>query len=641
VKQFFLKLLLLAPIPLLVIGLNWVIDPVHLKDAEQYERGIAQLILAGKNVTNIWNPDEEAYLKAYIDNLQQRKDVLILGSSRSKLIRSDSFPGLTFFNNSISGGGLIDYLAIYELYRQKNLTPSIVVLELSPWLLNRDYASIWEAFNAHRKELEQQVLHPELNLGQPIQIGRSASTDWAEFLSPGYFQTSFYSWLRGTIKPAENKSAYFEYQDGDLPVGETIRSDGSAIYPERVQNTTEAGQITAQAIEYARNPAGVPETLDPGRQQVLEGFIDYLRRQGVQVIFYLPPYHPKAYELMANSERYKIIVDAQKYYEDLAQRKNITLVGSYDPADLALDSTAFFDASHPTQDAVKAIFAGHIPNAQQTVSTPTADEIKVVGVSNQNGLEVVNNKPFFWIGQGPTCLSVRSTRAGTAILVLTARPGPSVSNTMERHLLVNMVNGYSATLTINEYPNVQIPIPVQRGLNDACLVPLDKPTELELPNGDRRPLLLGVSDVRAQFSTQPIASLSDSCQLIFTDGWHQLERTETNWRRWSNGNAALKVLVGADTTATLSGELNSIQRPNQVDIVVNGNLVTTLKTDWEEWAFKSFPPLTFALKTGPNVIEFRSHNLPITQTNDLRPLAIAVKDLHLELSGNRPCEIQP
>ena len=204
-KRFFGRLLLIVPILFGVVAVNWLIDPVHLRDADQYERGIAQLISAGKGVTNIWNPNEAAYLESYIDGLQQRKDVLVLGSSRSKLIRSDSFPGLTFFNNSIGGGGLIDYLAIYELYRQKNLVPDTVVIELSPWIMYRDYASKWDAFDSHRGALERRVLHPELDQSQPIQIGSTASTDWAEFLSPGYFQTSFYHWLRGTLKPAENK----------------------------------------------------------------------------------------------------------------------------------------------------------------------------------------------------------------------------------------------------------------------------------------------------------------------------------------------------------------------------------------------------------------------------------------------------
>ena len=52
-KTFCAKLLLLLPLPLLVIGYNWFIDPVHLRDAEQYEYGIAHHILNGQRVTKL------------------------------------------------------------------------------------------------------------------------------------------------------------------------------------------------------------------------------------------------------------------------------------------------------------------------------------------------------------------------------------------------------------------------------------------------------------------------------------------------------------------------------------------------------------------------------------------------------------
>ena len=639
-KRFFGRLLLIVPILFGVVAVNWLIDPVHLRDADQYERGIAQLISAGKGVTNIWNPNEAAYLESYIDGLQQRKDVLVLGSSRSKLIRSDSFPGLTFFNNSIGGGGLIDYLAIYELYRQKNLVPDTVVIELSPWIMYRDYASKWDAFDSHRGALERRVLHPELDQSQPIQIGSTASTDWAEFLSPGYFQTSFYSWLRGTLKPAENKATYFEYKDGDLPVGETVLSDGSVIYPERVQNTSEVERVTALAIEYAQNPAGIPTDLDSNAQKVLEGFVDYLRQQGVRVIFYLPPYHPKTYDLLVNSKRYQIITDIQKYVEELAKRKDVTLIGSYNPADLVLDNTAFFDGSHPTQDAVKSIFAGRIQGTPQGAASKVTDQIQVAGVNNPNGLEVVNNKPFFWIGQGSTCLTVRSSRAGAAILILQANPGPGIPETAQRNLRVSTALGNTTQVSVANYPTVEIPVLIQQGLNEVCFTPLDEPTVLEYPNGDQRPLLLGVSEVRVQLIPQEATLQATVCELTFSNGWHPAEHAGSNWLRWNTGRGRLNAFVDADTTAVLQGLINSIQRPNKVDVIVNDTPVTTLPIDWEEWAIKPFTPLTLTLKAGLNTIEFVSHNPPITQTTDARPLAVAIQDLQL-LSNGQPCKIEP
>lgn len=639
-RRFFLKLLLIIPVFFLVFGFNWFVDPVHLRDANQYEQGIAQMILAEKNVTNIWNPNEAVYLEAFIEGLPQRKEVLVFGSSRSKLLRSDSFPGLTFFNNSISGGGLNDYLALYELYRQKNLIPSVVVLELSPWILNGAYASVWQDFNAVQSELEQRILHPELATGGPLRIGRTTSIDWAEFLSPGYFQTSFYSWLNGTLKPAENKANYFEYQPGSLPVGETILSDGSAIYPERVQNSANIEKVTAAAIEYAQNPAGLPQALDPQRQKMLESFVQYLQNQGVQVVFYLPPYHPKTYELLMNSEPYKIIAEAQQYFTDLAQRTGVTLVGSYNPAELALDNLSFFDGSHPTQEAVRTLFSGRIAGGQPSAVTPAVADIQVTGIDNPNGLEVVDNKPVFWIGQGSTCFNIHSSRAGIALLNFSAQPGPAIPADNQRHLLIQAANGYSTTLTLAEYPEIQIPIPVVAMQNEVCLTPLDRPVVLEQPNGDRRPLLLGVSDVRVQLLPQSGPTQSAFCELTFRDGWQGVERDGSSWMRWNNGRAQLSALVSSPTTVTLQGNIISLQRPNDIDALLNGERITVLKIDWKEWAFKPFTPFTLTLKAGLNSLEFISHNAPITQPNDSRLLAVALQNLQMLKDDNQPCVIK-
>ncbi len=213
-KRFWLKILLLVPLPIIVIGFNWFVDPVHLRHAGQYEHGIAQLILDDHRVTNILNPNEEAYIKFIVDGSKTRKDVLVFGSSRSKLIHADSFPGLSLFNNSIGGAGLVDYLAIYRMYRQKQLLPSIAVIELSPWILMRDYSSVWKTLNASKQELENQLSLTASQKTPPFQTHSSDQVAFSEFLSLGYFQTSFCTWADQLFRPSTSSNTYFVWQDG-------------------------------------------------------------------------------------------------------------------------------------------------------------------------------------------------------------------------------------------------------------------------------------------------------------------------------------------------------------------------------------------------------------------------------------------
>ncbi|HUI08008.1 MAG TPA: hypothetical protein VL486_13500 [Verrucomicrobiae bacterium] len=631
-KRFWLKTLLLVPVPLMVVGFNWFVDPVHLRNADQYEYDIAQLVLDGKRVTNISNPNEAAYIKFFVDGLKTRKDVLVLGSSRSKLIRSDSFPTLSFFNNSIAGAGLVDYLAIYQMYRQKRLIPSIAVVELSPWILMRDYSSVWKTLNAHKQQLERWVLSPTRGKSRPMDIRSSIRADFSEFLSLGYFQTSFYTWADRLRHPTEHKDSCFVWQEGTLPMGETLLTDGSAIYPEYVEHTRDREHVTALAIEYARKPAGIPQSIDPECQKVLEAFLDQLAHDGVRAVLYLPPYHPKAYALMVDSPQDRIIVGEQKYYEELARRKGLTLVGSYNPADFGLDETAFFDGSHATQEAVRKLFAARLPAEEQAraVNRESPDHVELAGVNNPNGLELVDGKPFFWIGDGDTCLSIRSTRAGTALITFHAEAGPSAPGSPQRTLLLKAAHKYSRLVLIEQYPQVAISFPVDAGLSEVCLTPQDKPTVLEQPNGDRRPLLLGVSDLQVKLLPEG-AIPPDRAALAFqfASGWHPVERSGRDWLCWTDGRGRLIVQTDRETTGSLSGEILSARRPNNVDVIVNGEKIKTLAVDWPEWAFRSFGPLRLPLKSGQNSIEFVSEKPPLVQPSDPRPLAVAIKNLRL------------
>jgi hypothetical protein len=167
-----------------------------------------------------------------------------------------------------------------------------------------------------------------------------------------------------------------------------------------------------------------------------------------------------------------------------------------------MNTLDFFDGSHPNEEAIGRLFTVALPHQPSTASNGTviAPQIRIVGVNNPNGLEVLHNQPFFWIGSGDTCLDVRSSQSGAALLQMQMLPGPSLPETQERQLLVRDQVGNSQQMTIQSYPLVTIKIQVQEGLNEVCLTPLDHPST-PLVNGDKRPLLIGVSE--ASISLRP------------------------------------------------------------------------------------------------------------------------------------------
>jgi hypothetical protein len=92
--------------------------------------------------------------------------------------------------------------------------------------------------------------------------------------------------------------------------------------------------------------------LDDKLRLKFEKFLDYLLDRRIKVIFFLAPYHPYLYDYMANSPKYKIILEAERYFRKKALENNITVIGSYNPGNCGLGEADFYDAMHPKREAV-------------------------------------------------------------------------------------------------------------------------------------------------------------------------------------------------------------------------------------------------------------------------------------------------
>ena len=171
---------------LTVAATNYCVDPAQLFSGGNYEKGVAGILLSGNNVANVSNYDERLLQKAYVNNLKRRNDVIVLGSSRSMQLRSHLFPGMSFFNHGVSGASIEDYLAIYELYEQRELAPSVVVLGLDPWILNQySKQDRWESLR-----WEYFSMANRLNINPTIINSDNKSKKLTELISLPYLEES-------------------------------------------------------------------------------------------------------------------------------------------------------------------------------------------------------------------------------------------------------------------------------------------------------------------------------------------------------------------------------------------------------------------------------------------------------------------
>jgi hypothetical protein len=340
-----------------ILWINYSIDPARLFH-DQHEKRMAELLLSGSNVATSVNYDDRLLQKHYISHLQKSKEVVVLGSSRTMLIRSNLFPGTRFMNNSVSGASIEDLLAIYELYSKKKIHPSILIIGLDPWLLNKNSGQDrWQILSFEWMAVQKKMNeNPKLWMTW-LKIIQYRLKKQSEIISPSYTQES----LRMFLREGWKETVYYPTMrdSEDLQVK---HYDGSVSYDIKMRSKT-IQEVQQDAIGYAREGDVYAlenfTQLNPVACRDLELFLDLVKKDGVQVYFLLAPYHPETYKRLISSPKYQIIHQAQNYFTGLAAKRRIPLLGSYNPSDCSLGEEDFFDGMHPKQIFFDKTFKEH------------------------------------------------------------------------------------------------------------------------------------------------------------------------------------------------------------------------------------------------------------------------------------------
>ncbi len=361
-NKVLLKLtLMVLPLVTLLISINVIIDPGSLFH-DGVEEEIANIILDGKRAgipREYIDYTERDFQKSFITRVEEKKDVIAFGSSRVRYIRGDLFPGKSFHNNAVNAASLEDFITQYHLYRKRGLVPERLVLALDHWILDKDNGyTNWLTLRSDYFDAAEQMKLPfphgaDLNAGMSDDVilfyQRPEFLKWREALSPAYFQASWKRLISGNFSLTREKRV--------LPTQETeaytlyvINEDGSF-----------ADQKHPSSVEDVRN---LVDTVDDGvsplkeiNEQLaknLERFLDVLKEDGVEVLLVLVPTHPRTYVKWTKNDN-KGLIKGEAFFRDLAKRKGLPIVGSYNPANIPADESEFRDWVHPYRPVLERI----------------------------------------------------------------------------------------------------------------------------------------------------------------------------------------------------------------------------------------------------------------------------------------------
>ncbi len=343
-------MLLFAPLVLFVSGMNYIVDPARYFHVGMYEWKMADILLHGKNVATPSFFNDRRLQKYIIEGFHEKKDVLVLGSSRTMLISARMLGTTRFFNHSVNGALLEDFIALYEVLREKKFIPRTVILGLDPWLLNKNTGlENWKSLQTYYEKGAAR-LGLKGKWDEYLGLDRFVPYTYFMLISPVYFKISLFSRIsrfRLRNHTAEKMFYATAQPEGNDPI---LHPDGTRSYRKALREKS-VEDVRKLAYDYVNvKPVYALESfteLDNAAQKKLETFVGSLKKDGVNVIFFFVPYHPVTYRLLAASQNYKIILDAQK--------NGIIRIGSYNPAELSCGEEDFYDGMHPKSGAIEHI----------------------------------------------------------------------------------------------------------------------------------------------------------------------------------------------------------------------------------------------------------------------------------------------
>ncbi len=357
-KRILKKLLFFLPILLMLVIVNFAVDPSNSFRTSDFERQLADWINNGYNIEGIYDFDERIFQEFCIEKFKERKEVIVLGSSRGIQINQEMFFGKTFFNNCVSGASLEDLMAVYNIYDRCNLNPDIIILSIDPWMFNKNNDQTrWMSISDEYWQLKNKMGF-KTALFKKILFNKTVFKikKYSNVFSISHFQHSIHILLE--YKGLEYKKNIIKTLNSNGETNFKI-SDGSINYGPHITKKTQDEIKKGVLYEIAKkNYFGLNnfKKLNPRLKNDFEKFIEYLESKNVKVVILLFPYHPIYYKSIENNPNLNLVPETEIYLKKFAEENSIDIYGSYNPNIYDLNDSDFYDEMHLKKENIPSIF---------------------------------------------------------------------------------------------------------------------------------------------------------------------------------------------------------------------------------------------------------------------------------------------
>ncbi|MBQ7859037.1 MAG: hypothetical protein IJ347_02730 [Faecalibacterium sp.] len=386
--------LIVLPFITLMVYTNYRIDCSGLFQGDLTIRTIVELMQADKAISGFSQMDQRAVNDLYIKLMpeDQIPDTVAVGSSRVMQI-TNQVAGGSFYNAGVTGSDYKDVMNSFYLLEKYEKLPKRLLIGVDPWVFRSDAID-------RRTDLELFEEFLSVSMGKPSDYVKPEPSDAYKFwdaavqkYTDGKASLTTLNITDETL-PALFDPAYFQgnllHYQAQQASDSAITEDGQVIpYREvaeqELQTIDEEVKMPDGTVWYAssfRN-AGLDEVLIAAMGQagtflymvgypqletaqcaLFEEFIDHVQSRGVEVVFFLSPYHPFVYQHVYHNDvaDHAGFFEVEPYLRAYAAQKGIPVVGSYDPEALGLTEEDFFDGLHVRSSGIEKYFGGFDPS---------------------------------------------------------------------------------------------------------------------------------------------------------------------------------------------------------------------------------------------------------------------------------------
>lgn len=353
-----LGLLTIIPLICLLVVTNIYVDPANIFHDDSAD--IAQAILDGKGAYfPTGNVDERAVKQRLIESMPKDLECLTIGPSLTMGIRQENVGTESYYNLSASSLHFYDYLAIFGLLEANQIEADKIILCVDSYFFDlRIYYK-----GSRRSEfmpyadymislLENQVpVTPDNNtqkqLWQKIQQAFSVT----------YFQAA--------VNVVQKNNSFKSQVNRWGIVDETTNhfthymADGSYVYDLDYRSRTEEDVLADCASYDAKYMFANGACLNEDGKKIFIKLIEHLLDKGIEVEFFLCPLAPALWDKIENdpnADQYHILAELEAFAAEIAEEKNIKIIGSYNPYNIGIGNEDFLDARHIRHEKLQQYF---------------------------------------------------------------------------------------------------------------------------------------------------------------------------------------------------------------------------------------------------------------------------------------------